>query len=71
MNHKTFTKEAVNNSSKNKYIQKVMLNGKPYTKSYITHSDIAKGGKLIFYMGDKPSSFGTKKSDRPVSNKVY
>ena len=29
---------------------------------------IMKGGKLTFYMGDKPNyDFGTAKEDRPVS----
>ncbi|MBK7099421.1 MAG: GH92 family glycosyl hydrolase [Sphingobacteriales bacterium] len=69
--NKTFNVKAVNNSKENVYIQKVTLNGKPYTKSFITHKDILKGGTLTFYMGSKPSSFGTKKADRPVSNRVY
>ena len=69
--NKTFNVKAVNNTKENVYIQKVTLNGKPYTKSYITHKDILKGGTLTFYMGSKPSAFGSKKADRPISNKVY
>lgn len=58
---------AVNNSKINKYIQKVEYNGKPYTKSYITHEMIIKNGALKLYMGSKPSpTFGTAKSDRPL-----
>lgn len=64
--NKTFQIKTVNNSAENKYIQKVTLNGKPYTKSYFKHTDIAKGGTLVFYMGNKPSSFGTAKADRPI-----
>lgn len=62
---KTFTIEAKNNSAKNIYIQSAKLNGKRYTRSYIDYKDIMKGGTLEFVMGDQPSSFGTKVSDRP------
>lgn len=68
---KKFTVKAVNNSKDNIYIQKVSLNGKAHTKSFITHSDVMKGGTLVFYMGSKPSTFGTKKADRPVSNVAW
>ena len=47
----TFTIETVNNSNENMYIKSVLLNGKPYNKPYIDHSDIAKGGTLTFEMG--------------------
>lgn len=63
--NKTFRIIAHNNSHKNMYIQRVMFNGKPYTKSYIYYKDIVKGGTLEFTMGDKPSSFGTAPNDRP------
>lgn len=62
---KTFTIEAKNNSAKNIYIQSAKLNGKRYTRSYIDYKDIMKGGTLEFVMGDQPSTFGTKVSDRP------
>ncbi|WP_239058195.1 GH92 family glycosyl hydrolase [Bacteroides sp. 214] len=65
-NDKTFTIIAHNNSDKNKYIQRVKLNGKSYTKSYIIHEDIVSGGKLEFYMGSEPSTtFGIAEEDRP------
>jgi len=41
-------------SDENKYIQGVMLNGKPYEKGYIDYSDIVKGGTLVFKMGKEP-----------------
>jgi predicted alpha-1,2-mannosidase len=53
-NGKTFTMEAVNQSDKNVYVQKVELNGKPLNRLYITHDEIQQGGKLKFYMGAKP-----------------
>lgn len=53
-------------SSKNMYVQKVMLNGKPYNKSFLKHADILLGGELVLYMGDKPSAtWGVKKEDFP------
>lgn len=46
-----FTVKALNNSPENKYIRKVILNGKPYDKMYIMHDDLMKGGELVFEMG--------------------
>ncbi|WP_264551998.1 GH92 family glycosyl hydrolase [Flavobacterium sp. N2038] len=63
----SFTVNAINNSAVNMYIQKAEYNGKPYTKSYITHDMIVKGGELKLYMGSKPSAtWGVKKEDRPL-----
>ena len=64
-NGKTFRVVAHNNSSENKYIQSAKLNGKPYTHSYIDFKDIVRGVTLEFVMGNKPSQFGVKPSDRP------
>lgn len=48
------------------YIQSVKLNGVQYTKTYIAHSDIEKGGLLEFTMGDAPNKdWGIEVSDRP------
>jgi predicted alpha-1,2-mannosidase len=59
------------NSAKNIYIQSATLNGKLYTKSYITHAELAKGGKLVFQMGGKPNlKWGAGKQDRPSSAKI-
>ena len=48
---KTFKVVAENNSDANRYIQRVFLNGKPYTKPYIDYADIMAGGELRFVMG--------------------
>lgn len=65
-NGKTFTVTAKNLSDKNMYIQSATLNAKPYTKSFIKHSDILKGGTLVLNMGDKPSlKWGVNDADRP------
>ena len=55
---KSFTLIAKNHSPENIYIQSVSLNGKPYTKNYISHFDIMKGGEMVFVMGPKPSNWG-------------
>jgi hypothetical protein len=54
-NGKTFVVKANKNSDKNIYIQSAKLNGTNYNKSYFTHQDITKGGKLVFKMGNKPN----------------
>lgn len=65
---KTFSLSVKNNSQVNKYIQSVLLNGKAYTKAYIMHSDLVKGGKMTIIMGAKPSAtWGTKETDRAYS----
>ncbi|MCQ2142095.1 MAG: GH92 family glycosyl hydrolase [Bacteroidales bacterium] len=48
---KTFTVVAEGNSDTNRYIQRVELNGHPYTKNYIDYKDIMAGGELRFVMG--------------------
>lgn len=42
-----------NQSEKNVYVQKVMLNGKVLDRSYITHAEIMDGGELVFVMSGK------------------
>ena len=49
------------------YVQSVRWNGKPWTRNWISHADLAKGGELEFEMGRTPSRFGTAKADRPPS----
>ena len=66
-NGNTFTVKAPNVSSKNIYIQEVLLNGKNYDKLYLRHQDIMAGGELEFVMGDQPSDFGTLPQQRPVT----
>lgn len=51
-NGKFFTMEAKNLSDKNMYVEKVELNGQPYTLKHITYKDIMSGSSLVFYMTD-------------------
>ena len=65
---KTFTVIAENNGPQNIYIQSASLNGKPYTKAYITYRDIMDGGELKLAMGPQPNeAFGAAPEDRPRS----
>jgi len=60
--------ETVGNGPDKPYIQDVTWNGKPYAKSWFSHSDIAQGGKFILKMGDKPNAaFGAQPNVRPTS----
>ncbi len=54
-NGRQFIIEAKNNSAGNVYIANATLNGKVYTHSWITHTDIANGGVLHFDMSNKPA----------------
>ncbi|MEI7664247.1 MAG: GH92 family glycosyl hydrolase, partial [Bacteroidota bacterium] len=52
---KSFVIRANGVSDQNFYIQSASLNGKPYTKCYISHADIVRGGELVFNMGPEPN----------------
>ncbi len=52
---KTFTIVSKNNAKQNEYIQSATLNGKPLNKAWIYHSDIVKGGTLVYQIGAKPN----------------
>ena len=45
---------AENNSAENRYIQRVWLDGELYTKPWIDHADVMRGGELRFEMGAEP-----------------
>jgi predicted alpha-1,2-mannosidase len=62
----SFTVIAKNNSAENLYIQSATLNGKPITRSWISHDEITAGGKLVLTMGPAPNkTFGSAAADRP------
>jgi predicted alpha-1,2-mannosidase len=54
--NKQFVIQAKNLSKANKYVQSISLNGKIYSKPYITYHDIMSGGNLVFIMTDKPAA---------------
>jgi len=67
-NGKTFVINAPASSEKNMYIDNAALNGQPYGKNWISHSDIQKGGQLTLSMSAVPNkSRGTEASAYPYS----
>ncbi|MCD2324352.1 GH92 family glycosyl hydrolase [Sphingomonas sp. IC-56] len=64
---KTLRVRAPGNGPDSPYVQSVRWNGRPWTRNWISHAELAKGGELVFQMGRKPSKFGTKMADRPPS----
>jgi predicted alpha-1,2-mannosidase len=64
-NGRTFHIIVRNNSPRNIYVDKVLLNGAHYDKSYISYSDIMRGGTLTLTMSSRPTAFGTSLSSRP------
>jgi putative alpha-1,2-mannosidase len=60
--------EAKDNGPDSPYIQSVTWNGQPWSRSWITHKDLAAGGTLVFQMGKTPNKqFGAAPQDRPPS----
>ena len=63
---KSFKIEAKGVSEKARYIQSATLNGKIFTKTYLLHDQLLKGGKLVLQMGEKPNEkWGTGVEDVP------
>ncbi|MFT4113020.1 GH92 family glycosyl hydrolase [Silvibacterium sp.] len=55
-NGKSFVIVAHGASRQNKYVEKIVLNGKPLEQVWFRHSDIAQGGELELTMGDTPNT---------------
>ena len=67
-NGETFTIKAPENSNENIYIQSAKRNGRKYTKTFLRHDDILKGGKVEFKMTSEPNKkWGTGPDDVPYS----
>ncbi|KAM0261501.1 hypothetical protein ACHAQJ_002183 [Trichoderma viride] len=66
---KTATVKNVNfdGAYENIYIQSAKLNGKAYTKNWITHDFFTNGGVLELTLGKNESSWGTSSSSLPPS----
>ncbi|OAQ69581.1 alpha-1,2-mannosidase subfamily [Purpureocillium lilacinum] len=52
---------------KNIYIQSAKLDGKPYTRNWITHDFFSNGGVLELTLGKSESKWGTRDQDLPPS----
>lgn len=65
---KTIEITAPENSDENLYIKSMKVNGKEYTKNYLSHKQLTDGAKINYVMTDKPvTTRGTKDSDAPYS----
>lgn len=63
---KPFTIRAVGASAENIYIRRATLNGRPYTKNYLDHADLVRGGTLELEMTSQPcKDWGSRKEDCP------
>jgi predicted alpha-1,2-mannosidase len=60
-----FTIEAPGASPQNVYVQAARLDGLPLERAWLTHAEIARGGRLVLEMGDEPSQWG--RANRPPS----
>ena len=70
-NGKNLVINAPENSDKNIYIESMSFNGVNYTKNYLDHNELLKGGVLNIKMGDKPNlSRGVNPEDLPYSFSV-
>ena len=55
-------------SPRNRYVKRVLLNGKPYPRLYLTHSQLTDGCVIEFEMTDKPNQQrGQSPADKPYS----
>ncbi len=67
-NGRTLEIDAPDNGTGKPYVESLMRDGVPYTKNYLRHGDLLKGGRLLFEMSDKPNlQRGTAEDDRPYS----
>ena len=64
----SFTITAENQMLDHPYVQSATLNGKPLSRAWIRHSEIAAGGILQFVMGAEPNKqWATRTDDLPQS----
>ena len=70
-NGKNLVINAPTNSDKNIYIESMRFNGQEYTKNYLDHNEMMKGGVIDITMSDQPNmTRGTKAEDMPYSFSV-
>ncbi|RIA43844.1 putative alpha-1,2-mannosidase [Hephaestia caeni] len=69
---KHFTVRADHLSAANHYVGRVLLNGKPLAKGYVTDAQVRAGGELRFVMQATPNkAWATAPADRPYSLSGY
>ena len=67
-NGKSVSIKARNNEDENCYVKTLQLNGTPYTKNYVTRTDLMNGAQFVYDMASEPNKQrGTAESDAPYS----
>jgi predicted alpha-1,2-mannosidase len=66
-NGRMFTIDAPNTSATNKYVQRATLNGQTLDRAWLLHAEVARGGRLVLWMSDKPSTWGAERRPPSVS----
>ena len=67
-NGKTVTIKANNNNTDNRYVKDMKVNGKAFTRNYLTHDQLLKGANIQYQMSPTPNKQrGTTEKDIPYS----
>lgn len=67
-NGKTLVIQAKNNSLENCYIQSAKLNGKEFTRTWLSYDELMQGGVIEYQMGNQPNmTRGIAPADKPYS----
>ncbi len=67
-NGKTVTIKSDNNQPDHCYIKEMKVNGKPYSRNYLTHDQLTRGANIQFRMSPVPDKQrGTTEKDAPYS----
>jgi predicted alpha-1,2-mannosidase len=51
-------------TSDDKFISRVVFNGKAYTKNYLAHADLERGGLIEIWLAGEPSGWGSAPTDQ-------
>ena len=67
-NGKSIQVNSLGNDKSKRYISDYKLNGKTYSKNFVTHGDLMNGAKIDIQMSETPNKKrGINKSDFPYS----
>ncbi|WP_129655550.1 GH92 family glycosyl hydrolase [Bacteroides thetaiotaomicron] len=67
-NGKTVTIKTNNNNTDNRYVKDMKVNGKVFTRNYLTHDQLLKGANIQYQMSPTPNKQrGTTEKDIPYS----
>jgi predicted alpha-1,2-mannosidase len=64
---RSFVIEAPGTSAANLYVLSAELNGKTLDRAWLTHEEIARGGRLVLHMGPRPSGWAATAPPPPQS----